>query len=299
MGRFGTVLTAMVTPFSSDGALDVDGAVTVARWLADHGSDGLVVAGTTGESPVLSDREKGELWRAVAEAVTIPVIAGTGTYDTAQSIELTRLAAGLGVAGILAVTPYYSRPPQSGLDAHFRAIAGASPLPVLIYDIPIRTGRKVAHETLLRLASDVATIVGVKDAAGDVAGSARLIAEAPGGFEVYSGDDGLTLPLVAVGAVGVISVAAHWAGGDFGEMISAYFKGDVETARRVNARLIESYRWQTGEVTPNPIPAKAMMRSMGLPAGQCRLPVGPAPDGLEDEARQVYARLRAGAGTVG
>jgi 4-hydroxy-tetrahydrodipicolinate synthase len=125
------------------------------------------------------------------------------------------------------------------------------------------------------------------------------MAEAPSGFEVYSGDDALTLPLVAVGGVGVISVAAHWAGEDFGEMISAYFKGDVETARRVNARLIESYRWQTGELTPNPIPAKAMMRSLGLPAGQCRLPIGPAPDGLEDEARQVYARLRSGAGTVG
>jgi 4-hydroxy-tetrahydrodipicolinate synthase len=299
MGRFGTVLTAMVTPFDSEGSLDVDGAVTLARWLVDHGSDGLVVAGTTGEAPVLSDGEMGELWRAVAEAVTVPVIAGTGTNDTAHSIQLTRLAAGLGVAGILAVTPYYSRPPQSGIEAHFRAIAGASPLPLLIYDIPIRTGRKVAHDTLLRLAREVPTIVGVKDAAGDPAGSARLIAEAPNGFELYSGDDSLTLPLVAVGAVGVISVAAHWAGDDFGEMISAYFKGDVDTARRVNARLIESYRWQTGDLTPNPIPAKAMLRSLGLPAGQCRLPLGPAPDGLDDEARQVYARLRAGAGTVG
>jgi 4-hydroxy-tetrahydrodipicolinate synthase len=299
MGRFGAVLTAMVTPFDSDGALDVDGAVTLARWLVDHGNDGLVVAGTTGESPVLSDGELGELWRAVAAAVTVPVIAGTGTNDTAHSIELTRLAASVGVAGILAVTPYYSRPPQTGLDAHFRAIAGASPLPVLIYDIPIRTGRKVAHDTLVRLAREVPTIVGVKDAAGDPAGSARLIAEAPGGFDLYSGDDGLTLPLLAVGGAGVISVAAHWAAEDFGEMISAFYKGDVDTARRVNTRLIESYRWQTGDLTPNPIPAKAMLRSLGLPAGQCRLPVGPAPAGLEDEARQVYARLRAGAGTVG
>jgi 4-hydroxy-tetrahydrodipicolinate synthase len=299
MGRFGAVLTAMVTPFDSDGALDVDGAVTLARWLVDHGSDGLVVAGTTGESPVLSDGEKGQLWRAVASAVTVPVIAGTGTNDTAHSIELTKVASSAGVAGILAVTPYYSRPPQAGLDAHFRAVAGASPLPVIIYDIPIRTGRKVAHDTLVRLAREVPTIVGVKDATGDPAGSARLIAEAPGGFDLYSGDDGLTLPLLAVGAAGVISVAAHWAGKDFGEMISAFYKGDVDTARRVNTRLIESYRWQTGELTPNPIPVKAMLRSLGLPAGQCRLPVGPAPDGLEDEARQVYARLRAGAGTVG
>jgi 4-hydroxy-tetrahydrodipicolinate synthase len=183
-GRFGAVLTAMATPFTADGSLDLDGAAHLARWLVAHGNDGLVVAGTTGESPVLSDGEKRDLWRAVAEAVTVPVIAGSGTNDTAHSVELSRMAADAGAAGILAVTPYYSRPPQTGLAAHFRAVAAATELPVLIYDIPVRTGRKVAHETLVSLAKEVPTIVGVKDAAGDPAASARLLAQVPDGFDL-------------------------------------------------------------------------------------------------------------------
>jgi 4-hydroxy-tetrahydrodipicolinate synthase len=291
VGRFGAVLSAMVTPFDASGALDVDGAVRLARWLADHGNDGLVVAGTTGESPVLSDDEKVVLWRAVREAVTVPVIAGSSTSDTAHSVELTRQAAAAGVAGILAVTPYYNRPPQAGIEAHFRAIAGASDLPVLVYDIPVRTGRKVEHDTLVRLARDVPTIIGVKDAAGNPGASAKLIADAPAGFELYSGDDVLTLPLLAVGAVGVISVASHWAGDVIREMVHAHVKGDVDHARVLNARLIPSWEFESGDLTPNPIPAKAMLRTLGLPAGQCRLPLGLAPDGLEDRARAVLAGL--------
>lgn len=289
--RFGAVVTAMVTPFGADGSFDVDAAVTVARWLADHGSDGLVLAGTTGEGPVLTDDEKVDLWRAVAEAVTIPVVAGSGSNDTAHSIELTKRAAGCGVAGALVVVPYYNRPSQSGIEAHLRAVAEASDLPVLIYDIPVRTGRKASHDVLVRLARNVPQVVGVKDAAGDPAGTARLIAEAPDGFEVYSGDDGLTLPLLAVGAVGVIGVATHWAGPLFSEMIASFAKGDVVRARQVNEQLLASYRFETGDAAPNPIPAKAAMRVLGLPVGQCRLPMGPAPEGLEDEARRVLAGL--------
>ena len=287
VGRFGAVACAMVTPFTDDGALDVDGAARLARWLTDHGVDGLVIAGTTGESPVLTDDEKLELWRTVREAVTVPVVAGSTGNDTAHSVELTRRATEAGVAGILAVTPYYSRPPQRGLEAHFAAVAAATTLPVLLYDIPVRTGRKIEHDTLLRLARDTANIVGVKDAAGNPAASAKLIAEAPPGFELYSGDDNLTLPLLAVGAVGVVSVAAHWAGELIREMVLAHVKGDVDHARAVNARLIPSWEFQTGDLTPNPIPAKAMLRVLGLPAGQCRLPLGPAPEGLEDRARAV------------
>jgi 4-hydroxy-tetrahydrodipicolinate synthase len=298
-GRFGAVLTAMATPFTADGSLDLDGAANLARWLVAHGNDGLVVAGTTGESPVLSDGEKRDLWRAVAEAVTVPVIAGSGTNDTAHSVELSRMAADAGAAGILAVTPYYSRPPQTGLAAHFRAVAAATDLPVLIYDIPVRTGRKVAHETLVSLAREVPTIVGVKDAAGDPAASARLLAQVPGGFDLYSGDDALTLPLLAIGAAGVISVAAHWASAPISEMISAFFKGDIDHARRVNAGLIESWSFQTGETTPNPIPTKAILRVLGLPAGQCRLPLGPSPEGLEDRARGVLSRLPSGSDHLG
>ncbi|MDQ1392008.1 MAG: 4-hydroxy-tetrahydrodipicolinate synthase, partial [Acidimicrobiaceae bacterium] len=155
-------------------------------------------------------------------------------------------------------------------------------------------GRKVAHETLISLAREVPTIVGVKDAAGNPGESGRLIAEAPPGFDLYSGDDSLTVPLLAVGAAGVISVAAHWAGEEISAMVASFFKGDVDGARRLNARLMESWRFQSGDLTPNPIPSKAMMRALGLPAGQCRLPIGPAPEGLEARALEVLGRLKGG-----
>jgi 4-hydroxy-tetrahydrodipicolinate synthase len=291
MARFGEVVTAMVTPFDDDGALDTDAAATLARWLVEHGSDGLVLAGTTGESPVLSDDEDEALWRAVREAVSVPIVAGTGTNDTRHSIELTERAARCGVDGVLVVTPYYNRPGQAGLDAHFRAVAAATDLPMLIYDIPVRTGRKVDTEVLLGLAHEVPNIVGIKDAAANPPETARLIASAPSDFEVYSGDDNFTLPLLAVGAVGLIGVATHWAGPQHGEMIAAFKKGDVDTARQINARLLESHAFETSNETPNPLPTKAMMRVLGLPVGECRPPMGPAPDGLEDRARSVLANL--------
>jgi 4-hydroxy-tetrahydrodipicolinate synthase len=291
-GRFGTVITAMVTPFDGKGALDVDAAVKLAKWLTDNGSDGLVLTGTTGEGPVLTDEEDVELWRAVAEAVTVPVVAGTGTNDTRHSIELTKRAEECGVAGALVVTPYYNRPPQAGLEAHFRAVASATKLPILIYDIPIRTGRRVARDTFVSL-SDVGNIVGVKDAALDVAGSAALRAAMPDSFEIYSGNDDQTLALMAAaGAVGVISVASHWAGVHMAEMVAAAEKGDLAHARQVNQRLLASYDFETSDSAPNPIPTKAMMRVLGHAVGQCRLPMGPAPEGLEDEARRVLANLQ-------
>ena len=281
----------MITPFDDDGDLDVDGAVTLARWLTDHGSDGLVVAGTTGEGPVLSDSELGQLWRAVAEAVTVPVIAGTGSNDTRHTIECTKLAEAVGVDGALVVTPYYSRPSQAGLDAHFRAVAAATTLPVVLYDIPVRAGRKIEHDTMIHLARDVPNIVGVKDAAGSVPGAAQMVAEAPEGFELYSGDDALTLPLLSVGAVGVVSVASNWAGEEMSDITAAWFKGDADGARAANARLFESYEFESSETFPNPLPAKAACRVLGLPAGQCRLPLGAAPSELDDEARQVLENL--------
>jgi 4-hydroxy-tetrahydrodipicolinate synthase len=293
VARFGAVITAMVTPFDGEGALDLDAAAQLARWLAEHGSEGLVVAGTTGEGSTLTDDEKLDLWRAVAEAVTIPVIVNTGSNDTAHSVHLTAQAAGCGAAGVLAVTPYYNRPSQAGIEAHFRAIAAATDLPVLLYDIPVRSGRKIGHDVMVRLAHDVPNMAGVKDAANDVAASARLIAAVPERFEVYSGNDDQTLPLLAVGAVGVVSVAAHWIGREMAEMIAAFGKGDVAHAREVNARLLESYLFETGDAAPNPVPTKAMMRTLGLAVGECRLPMGPTPEGLEDRAREVYAGLHA------
>jgi 4-hydroxy-tetrahydrodipicolinate synthase len=295
-GRFGGVATAMVTPFDDDSALDLDAARHLARYLVANGNDGLVVAGTTGESPVLSDNEKLSLWAAVAEAVTIPVVAGTGTNDTAHSVHLTKEASKLGVAGVLALCPYYNRPSQAGIEAHLRAIAAATDLPVMVYDIPIRTGRKVATETLLRLSRDVPNVLALKDAAGNPAETARVVAQAPSGFEVYSGDDGLTLPLLAIGAVGVVGVATHWCGVDVAEMLDCWRKGDTDGARRINARLLESWAFETGDDAPNPVPAKAMLRHLGLRVGECRLPMGPAPAGLAERARQVMANLVAARG---
>jgi len=292
MARFGAVLTAMVTPFDDDGALNVDAAVKLAKWLTENGSDGLVLTGTTGEGPVLTDDEDVELWRAVVEAVTVPVVAGTGTNDTRHTIELTERAAECGVDGALVVTPYYNRPSQAGLEAHFRAVASSTKLPVLIYDIPIRTGRRVARDTFVRL-SDVGNIVGVKDAALDVAGSAALRAAMPDAFEIYSGNDDQTLALIAAaGAVGVISVASHWAGVHIAEMVAAAEKGDLAHAAEVNRRLLGSWAFQTSDAATNPIPTKTMLRVMGHAVGQCRLPMGPAPAGLEDEARRVLANLQ-------
>src|SRR5579875_2063081 len=291
IGRFGAVGCAMVTPFDADGRLDPAAAVDLARWLSAHGNDFLVLAGTTGESPVLSDAEKRDLWRAVVESVTVPVVAGTSTADTAHSAELTSAAREAGLSGILAVTPYYSRPSQAGIEAHLRAIHDAAGgLPVVLYDIPVRTGRKVSAETIIRLARDE-VIVGVKDATANPAASAALIAEAPDGFELYSGNDGDTLALLAVGAVGTISVESHWAGELVGEMIAAFQKGDVVHARELNARLVPSHRFQSSDDAPNPVPTKAAMRVLGHAVGECRLPLGPAPDGLEDQARRVLGQL--------
>jgi 4-hydroxy-tetrahydrodipicolinate synthase len=291
MARFGRVVTAMVTPFTDDGSLDVDGAAALARWLQEQGTEGLVIAGTTGEAPTLSSAEKLSLWEAVVDAVTIPVIAGSTDADTAHSVHLTAEASKLGVAGVLALCPYYNRPSQAGIEAHLRAVAAATDLPLIIYDIPVRTGRKIATALLARLAHEVDNIVAVKDAAGNPAETARLIAAAPAGHEVYSGDDGFTLPLLAVGAVGVISVASHWVSPDLVEFFDAWDAGDVARARAVNARLLESYAFETGDEAPNPGPSKAMLRHLGQPAGHCRPPMGADPEWLGDRAAEVYENL--------
>jgi 4-hydroxy-tetrahydrodipicolinate synthase len=290
-GHWGSVLTAMVTPFDGDLRLDLDAAVEVAKYLQEHGNDGLVIAGTTGEAPTLTDDEKVELWRAVSEAVTIPVVAGSGSNDTAHTVELTARASAAGVAGILIVGPYYNRPSQAGIEGHLRAAAAATDLPVMIYDVPGRTGRRIAHDTLVRVVREVTNVVALKDATGDPPSAARLNAELGDGLDIYSGDDSLTLPLLAVGACGVVGVATHWCGVEFGEMITAFDKGDVALARQINARLIESYAYENSETCVFSQAAKAMMRTLGFAVGECRLPLGPAPTGTEDRAREVYAHL--------
>jgi 4-hydroxy-tetrahydrodipicolinate synthase len=287
-GQFGGLITAMVTPFDSDGRVELGAAQKIAAWLLDNGSEGLVVTGTTGEGPTLSDQEKAAVWRAVVEAVGDrgSVIAGSGTNDTAHSIHLTQQAEKAGCDAALVVTPYYNRPPQSGLLAHFQSVARATALPILVYDIPARTGRKIEHATLLTLA-ETPNIVGVKDAAGDVQGAARLVAQAPEGFEVYCGNDADTLPWLSVGAVGVISVASHVAGTKMAEMMGAYWAGDPERARRLNAELIGIY--DVMNVTANPIPVKAAMELVGHPAGPPRLPL---PEATSGEVARIREALR-------
>ncbi|HEX2053269.1 MAG TPA: 4-hydroxy-tetrahydrodipicolinate synthase [Actinomycetota bacterium] len=274
-GRFGDLITAMVTPFDEDGNVDYGEAQKLAAWLLDNGSDGVVVAGSTGEASTLTDQEQRNLWKAVKEAVgdRTKIVAGTGSNDTSHAIELTRWAEEDGLDGALVVTPYYNKPPQSGLLAHFKAIAASTSLPLILYDIPARSVIKIEHSTILELAQ-VENIVALKDAAGSVQGAARLVADAPEGFQIYSGNDADTLPWLSVGAVGVIAVASHVAGPQMAEMIRLYKSGDPEGARKVHLDLMPVF--DAMGLTTNPIPVKACMELMGHRVGGPRLPLIPA-----------------------
>ncbi len=291
---FGSTLTAMVTPFAEDSSLDLDAAQKLARYLVDHGNDGVVVAGTTGESATLTHDEQIDLVRAVVEALPDhPVIAGAGSNNTATAIEHSERCAAVGATALLHVTPYYNRPSQAGLRHHFSEVAKATDLPVVIYDIPGRTGRKISTDLLLEL-FEIPTVVALKDAAGSPAETANLIRrvnKADLDIAVYSGDDSLTLPLLAVGAVGVIGVATHWCGPEMAEMIAAFQKGDVLLAQQINAKLIPSWQFETTDLAPNPVPSKVIMNLLGVQVGECRSPMGPIPDGLLEEARALLSGL--------
>jgi 4-hydroxy-tetrahydrodipicolinate synthase len=267
--RLGTLLTAMVTPFAPDGSLDLPAAARLANHLVDGGCDGVVVSGTTGESPTTTDAEKLALLRAVLEAVgdRARVVAGAGTYDTAHSVHLAKASAAEGAHGLLVVTPYYSRPPQAGLLAHFTAVADATPLPVLLYDIPPRSVVPIKFETLRVLAAHP-NIVGVKDAKGDLHGGAQLMAET--GLAYYSGDDALNLPWLAMGATGFISVISHLAAGQLRDLLSAFASGDVTTARKINVAIapLSNAMSRLGGVTLS----KAGLRLQGIEVGDPRLP---------------------------
>lgn len=291
MPRFGRVSVAMVTPFDDEGEVDVDAAVALAKWLVEQGNESLVVSGTTGESATLSIDEKLTLFEAISAAVTVPVIGGTTGSNTRQDIGLTAEASKLGLAAVLGVSPYYSRPSQTGIEVHFRAIASSTDLPVMLYDIPKRTGRKMSNDTLIRLANDVTNIVALKDAAGNPSETAKVIAGAPDNFEVYSGDSPMNLPLLAVGAVGAVGVCTHWAAPEHVQMFAAWARNDIAETQRLNRLLIESYDFEGNDNAPNPVQPKAMMRTLGHPVGECRLPMGPTPAGTDDAARAVYQRL--------
>ena len=269
---FGPIVTAAITPFADDGGVDYESFWRMLKFLADNGSDAVLVTGTTGESPTLSDIEKLSLYKTAVEAVggRLHVIAGTGTYDTKESVELTREAVAIGVDGILAVTPYYSKPPQEGLYRHFVAIADASSVPVMLYNIPGRTSRLIEVETLVRLAAHP-TIVAVKDAVDDIAFTRAELEEIPPDLAVYSGSDAMTLQIVEAGGVGVVSVASHLAGPRIREMVLAAVAGDTETARRLDSELQPLFAALFLE--PNPMPLKAAMNALWGPVGDPRLPL--------------------------
>jgi 4-hydroxy-tetrahydrodipicolinate synthase len=273
---FGRLLTAMVTPFDITGDLDLDSAVALATYLVDEQAhDGLVINGTTGESPTTTDAEKSALLRAVSDAVgdRAHIIAGVGTFDTVHTIHLAEQAAKSGADALLVVTPYYSRPPQAGLLAHFRAVADSTDLPVMLYDIPGRSSQAIAPETMIA-AAEHERIVAVKDAKGDLPASTRVIAETDLAF--YSGDDAMTLPLLAVGGVGVVGTSTHFSGPGTRAMIEAYLRGDVAEALRLHAGLLPIY---TGIFrTQGTILVKAGLTLRGRSAGGVRLPLIEATD---------------------
>jgi 4-hydroxy-tetrahydrodipicolinate synthase len=294
--RFGEVITAMVTPFSNDGSFDAGAAGGLATRLVEQGSDGLVLSGTTGEAPTLSHSEKLQLIETVVEAVgdRATIIAGTGTYDTAETVALTEEAAGMGVHGCLVVTPYYSKPPQNGLLVHFETVADASDVPVIVYDIPGRTGRRIERTTMVELAAHD-NIVAVKDAVGDAGETAKLRSDLDGAgrhdFEILSGDDPLLLPHLAAGAVGVISVCSHIVGPQLKQLFAAWNDGKVEEARRVFTELLPLMN-VIMTVTASPIPIRAALEMLGVQVGAPRLPLVPATD---DEAATIRSALeRAG-----
>lgn len=290
-GRFGAVATAMVTPFRDDHTLDLDGAQLLARHLLEHGTDTLVVAGSTGEAPTLSHREKVDLFRAVIEAADGDgkVMCGTGTYNTVETIELSREAERLGADGLLLVTPYYNKPPQRGLLEHFTRVANAVDLPIVAYNIPGRTATRIEHDTLLRMAT-VPNIVGVKDSTGDFQAISRLISEAPADFEVYSGDDWATFGYMCLGAVGVVSVASNIIGERVHQLTDLVSSGDIAAARKVHEELTPLVN--TLFITTNPIPVKTALQILGLPAGPPRLPLVPAT--AEERTRIEKALVDAG-----
>lgn len=285
---FGTVLTAMVTPFNKDNQVDFDQAQKLAEYLINHGSDGLVLAGSTGESPTLSNEEKLKLISAIKEVVKgkATVVAGTSSYDTAAAVELTKKAESAGADGILAVSPYYNKPTQEGLYQHFTAMAHATSLPVMLYNIPGRCGVNILPETMARLAK-VDNIIGNKESVGSMDQLSDIRSLCGEEFLLYSGDDSLTLPSLALGAVGVVSVASHLVGDKIQQMIASFQKGDIQAAREMHYHLLPLFKKIF--IVTNPIPIKYTVNRVITDVGPCRLPLV-APN--EDEAQVLEAMLK-------
>lgn len=273
---FGRLLTAMVTPFNADGSVNYEKAADLAEWLINNGSDGLVVAGSTGEAATMSAEEKLELFRVVVNRINkrVPVIAGTGSNNTADSVKMTKMAEAMGVDGALIVGPYYNKPTQEGFYQHFVAVAQSTGLPIIVYNVPGRTASNISPAIVARLAADFENIVAIKEAAGNVAQVAELYSVLPEEFTIYSGDDGLILPFMSVGATGLISVLSNIGGGILQDVMQAYEDGRVREAAKLNARMVPLANAMFIET--NPIPVKAAVTLVtGIDAGQPRLPLTP------------------------
>lgn len=273
---FGRLLTAMVTPFNADGSVNYEKAADLAEWLINNGSDGLVVAGSTGEAATMSAEEKLELFRVVVNRINkrMPVIAGTGSNNTADSVKMTKMAEAMGVDGALIVGPYYNKPTQEGFYQHFAAVAQSTGLPIIVYNVPGRTASNISPAIVARLAADFENIVAIKEAAGNVAQVAELYSVLPEEFTIYSGDDGLILPFMSVGATGLISVLSNIGGGILQDVMQAYEDGRVREAAKLNARMVPLANAMFIET--NPIPVKAAVTLVtGIDAGQPRLPLTP------------------------
>ena len=290
--EFGRVLTAMVTPFSADGTVNYEVAERLAVHLAENGTDTVVVCGTTGESPTLSWDEEFELFRVVQKAVAgkAKVMAGTGSNSTSEAIVATQKAHSLGLDGSLQVVPYYNKPPQEGLYLHFKAIAAAVPdMPIMLYNVPGRTGQSLAPETVVRLA-EVSNIVAIKEASGSLDQASDIRRSTPPEFGIYSGDDSLTLPILAIGGCGVVSVASHLTGNLLQKMIQNFETGKVTEASQIHAQLLPLFKALF--LTANPIPLKAALRLMGWEVGGCRLPLCDVPDDVVTELKRVMKELK-------
>lgn len=273
---FGRLLTAMVTPFNADGSVNYEKAADLAEWLINNGSDGLVVAGSTGEAATMSAEEKLELFRVVVNRINkrVPVIAGTGSNNTTDSVKMTKMAEAMGVDGALIVGPYYNKPTQEGFYQHFAAVAQSTGLPIIVYNVPGRTASNISPAIVARLAADFENIVAIKEAAGNVAQVAELYSVLPEEFTIYSGDDGLILPFMSVGATGLISVLSNIGGGILQDVMQAYEDGRVREAAKLNARMVPLANAMFIET--NPIPVKAAVTLVtGIDAGQPRLPLTP------------------------
>jgi 4-hydroxy-tetrahydrodipicolinate synthase len=287
--QLGVILTAMVTPFDERGEVDLPEAQRLARWLVERGNDGLVVAGSTGEGQTLDARERAALWAAVKEAVgkSAIVVANAGTNSTRESISAVADAQAAGADAILAVVPYYNKPPQSGMLAHFGAIAQATTLPVVIYNIPGRTGANMLPETLFELAGSFANIAGVKESSGDLKQIGMILRGRRKDFVVWAGDDHLFLPSLALGADGVVGVASHLCSLEYRRMVDAYRDGRVDVAAEIHASVLPLI--DALFATTSPIPIKWAVRQLGFAAGECRLPLDAIPPALADRLRPLIA----------